>query len=78
MGTPFCVLIMPCAARPCMATCDADAPRQASGAMVTVAHVLPARPGARPVRGTAVPGVSPPCPVAGVALAEAPRLHLFA
>jgi len=55
-------LIMPCAARPCHVTRDADTPPRAPAALVTVVLVLP---GAR--------GVGPPRPVAGVALSGSPE-----
>lgn len=62
-----------------MVTRDADAPPIGVRGLVTVAHVLPARPGVRSAGVPAVPRVSLPCPVAGVVLAVAPetetRLH---
>src|SRR5215469_6656531 len=54
-------LIMPCAARPCHVTRDADTPPKAPAALVTVVLVLPGA------------GVDPPRPVAGVALSGPPR-----
>ena len=49
-----------------MATGYADAPPKGVRGLVTVAHVLPARPGAP---GTCRARMNPPCPVAGVVLA---------
>jgi len=56
-----------------MVTRDADAPPIGVGGLVTMAHVLPARPGSPAGRVLAVPRVSLPCPVAGVVLAVAPQ-----
>ena len=41
--------------------------------MVTVAHILPARPGGPAGWVPAVPRVSLPCPVAGLVLAVTPQ-----